>query len=374
MAALTPQEALIKTKIALMNRPDSAFFTTLCLSFDFIWDSNVPRACTDGIRVWLNPESWMKLTPGQRLSRLMHETLHPALQHIEMMQTKRFNNNLLNIAGDYYINNMLISKGYERIPTWYVDPRFNGMTTLQIYKIIEQEEKDKPGTHPSDEEQNDLKLPQVDQQYLKRHIDDILVRASIQARMEGQSVPDGMQIYIDNLLNPKLPWGTILRKYMQSFAQNDYSTAKFSRKYLPKFYLPTLWSRNIISMDCFMDGSLSVTDHEFNAMATEIYQVVRSMRPESINLSVFDDEVKSTVKIKSAQQILLQQFKARGGTNIWPVLQKIIDDKPQLALIFSDGEFDMPNHLVPKNTDVIWLIYNDKTFTAPFGKVIHYEI
>ena len=68
-------------------------------------------------------------------------------------------------------------------------------------------------------------------------------------------------------------------------------------------------------------------------------------------------------------------FTGRGGTEIDPCLQWAIDNKPQLQLIFTDGCFTPP--VVQPNsrfTQVIWIIFNNPKWKAPFGKVIYFDL
>jgi predicted metal-dependent peptidase len=67
-------------------------------------------------------------------------------------------------------------------------------------------------------------------------------------------------------------------------------------------------------------------------------------------------------------------FKGRGGTIIRPVLQWAKENKPQLLLVFTDGEFSFPREEVQLKSSLLWLIHNNNSFKAPIGKTIHYSI
>jgi predicted metal-dependent peptidase len=66
------------------------------------------------------------------------------------------------------------------------------------------------------------------------------------------------------------------------------------------------------------------------------------------------------------------KFSGRGGTIITPVLNWASENKPQLLMVFTDGGFGFYD--TQTKVDTIWLIHGNPNWTAPFGKVIHYEV
>ena len=77
-----------------------------------IWDYGmpgappfVPTACTDGYSVWINPTFFVGLTKSERIFLIAHEVFHPLLNHLTRLAGHR--KNLVNIAADYEINNLL---------------------------------------------------------------------------------------------------------------------------------------------------------------------------------------------------------------------------------------------------------------------------
>jgi predicted metal-dependent peptidase len=98
------------------------------------------------------------------------------------------------------------------------------------------------------------------------------------------------------------------------------------------------------------------------------------MKPNKISLLQFDTQIKNVSVLKSVNDLRNVRFEGRGGTLIEPVLNWAVINKPQLLLIFTDGEFYFNDDDPIIKSKVIWLIHNNKRFKAPFGKVIHYEI
>ena len=64
----------------------------------------------------------------------------------------------------------------------------------------------------------------------------------------------------------------------------------------------------------------------------------------------------------------------RGGTRIGPVIERIQQDKPDLALVFTDGYFRFPSDIRLKHT--VWYINDHDNFKMPkqLGVTINYNI
>ena len=366
--SLDHHQALSKAKIQLMARPDSAFFTTICFSLKHVWDDRISTACTDGKQIRFNPKFFMSLTVDEQIFLLLHESMHVAYLHMVRLMGR--NQPKFNVAADYVINLQLVDRNFKMPSMGLLDRQFAGMSTEQVYDKLPDSctsnfEMDlEPGDgNPATEEQ------------LTQDIQDILVRASIQSKMSGDkpgTIPGEIEVFIDKLLNPKLPWNKILQKYVSSFAKDDYSFRKPNRRFFPRYHLPSLFSERLRNLAIFVDISGSVSDAEFTAQVTEIASIFRMMNPETITVIQFDTELKSVHEVKSIKELMGIKFTGRGGTIIGPALDWINAHKPQLSLVLSDGGFSFPDKTV--NTPVLWVIYNDPRWTAPFGKVIHYSI
>lgn len=362
-------QALNRTKIALMESANSAFFATLAFSLKHSFDEKAPTAFTDGINVKYNPAWFASMPPDERLFLMLHETLHVAYLHTLKSRIGTRTHNRWNYAADHVINLQLIERGYK-MPSigGLADPLYKGLNVEQVY--------DRLPDYPNAPKWDDLKPSDINgQQEIASDVQDILVRASIASKMAGDkpgTIPGEIELFINNLLDPKLPWNRILQKYLMAFAKNDYTFKKPARRYFPKHYMPSMLSQNLMNMAIAVDISGSVSDSDFKRFVSEIASIFRMMKPELIQLIQFDTEIKSVDTIKSIQDLMKVKFAGRGGTDIDPVMKWCNENKPQLLMVFTDGEFRTYTDKV--TTETIWLIHNNKNFTTPYGKVIHYEI
>lgn len=361
------QKALNSAKIQLMSRPSSAFFTTMCFSLVHAWDTTIPTASTNGKYIKFNPEFFLSLTASERVFLLLHETMHCALLHMVRLNTKKPVR--WNIACDHVINLMLIEQGYQMPKGGLADPAYKGMSSDEVYALLPEsaDTQSMPGGL-------DITSPD-DDAALTESMKEILVRAAVQSKMQGDKVgciPGEIQIYLDRLLRPKLPWKTILNRYVRALAKNDYTFKKPNRRFFPEHYLPSMHSEKLIDIAIAVDTSGSVTTADFTAFVSEITQLFRVMKPEKLTIVQFDVSIKSVHTVKTIQQIGDVPFTGRGGTHIRPLIEWANENTPQLLLVFTDGDFGFPMNTT--KVPFIWLIHNNPNFSARFGKVINYTI
>lgn len=367
------EQALSKAKIALMARPDSVFYVTLAFSLRHRFDDGIPTACTNGREIRYNPDFFMQHTPEERVGLIIHETMHVAYLHMDPARRGSRDPSKWNSAADYVINLQITERGFQIPPNGLLDAQYKGMGTEEVYDRLPASPPPPPMPDLESGDSGDGDPAAAEQ--LRQDVQDILVRAALQSKMAGDkpgTIPGDIEIFLDKLLNPKLPWQAILRKYLHSFNKNDYTFRKPNRRYFPAHYLPSLYSEALANVDWAVDASASVADHEFGRFVSEIGGVFRQLKPESSRLLTFDTTIRSVDTIRNVQELQRVKFTGRGGTSIRPVLEWANAHKPKVLLIFTDGEFRWPS--VTTRVPVIWLIHNNPSFTAPFGKVIHYEV
>lgn len=369
----SPEEiALSKAKIGLMSTNDSAFFTYLAFSLKHSFNDKIRTARTDGTMIEYSPKFFMELSHDERIFLILHEAMHCAYLH--MVRAEMFDKRRFNRAADHAINLQLIDRGFKMPECGLANPQYKDMSAEEIYYLLPAEESgDDNGIG------DDLDAPNVDDpnaaEEIQKQMEDILVQASIQSKMANDkpgTIPGDIEIFLKKLLDPQLPWQRILQKYIQSYAKSDYSFRKPNKRFFPSHYMPSMFSESLIDLALFVDTSGSVTDQEFHHFISETAAMLRMMKPSKITIGQFDTTIKSVDDVKDIRDLMNVRFTGRGGTLIDPVINWANENKPQLLLIFSDGEFRQPS--IETKSDTLWLIHNRPQFSAPFGKVIHYQM
>ena len=374
-------KALSVAKVDVLGRDDCTFFATVCLSMQHIWDNDCDTAWTNGRLCAYNPDFFWGLVADVRASVVFHEVGHVWLDHAGRCGDR--NPLWWNWAGDQVINNIAKAIGFVIPDDWLCDARFIGMSTEQIYDVYEQEQQNQPqpqqgafGEVGSTAIGPDLKKPATPEEAaaIKAELDMILVQAAMQSKMAGDtpgSVPGDVQRYVDELLKPKIPWHRLMVAYARKFDKGVYTFSKLNRRYFPDHMMPSSREEKMDRCAFIVDSSGSVTDDEFNHMVSETACFMKTLRPETVDFIQFDTQIKTNDPLKSVKDLQKVNFTGKGGTQIAPVLKWIIENKPVVAVIFTDGYFHFPT-LKPK-TPILWIIHGNPTWTAPFGKVIHFE-
>ncbi len=381
-----------KAKIGLMNK-NSVFLTTVLFSLKHEWSDKVKHSGTDGEHIYMNPEYMDTLNKEEFMSTLAHNAWRVALKHPVrqgMREEKRFQT-----AGAHVTNNILNQEGFELPDTNYADDQYRDMCTEDVYAQLPDDPNDnsdnqgdgsgdsdpfgnnvlQPGQgDPNGDGQGKKESPTM-QRARESAIDDMLVKAATQAEMKGQAgdIPADIKRHIDDLLNPKLDWRTILQNYMSAFAKDDFSWRSPNRRFFPDFYLPSAFSEAVGEIAFAVDESCSVTQNEFKAFLTEMRDIKEKLDPELMSVVGFDTSIRSEFKLTRDQTIDEVEFKGGGGTYLQPVFDhyNARKEKPVVLVVFSDLYCDVIHE--DPGYPVVWIVVNNPKAKVNFGTKIDYD-
>lgn len=356
-----------KTKVLLMSKSELVFFSTLVLSLKTVWDDSQPTAYTNGRIIGWNPDWYMSLDREERVFVTVHEALHVVWKHCVGRGKGRILR-LWQAACDFAINGTLVSRGMKMPKCGGLyEARFNGMSAPDIYEVLVKE-----NFQPPPDMWEDLRDPDVDPTIHDLEVQDMLLRAVTVARMSRHgagAVPSDIQVMLQSLLDPKLPWTTILSRWLHARIKAGYNYARPNKRFFPEIHLPSRFSKGLKELVVFMDISSSVEDYQFTAMVSELTGVLKRFKP-NITLITFNTVITGVHKIKSLAELKAVQFKGRGGTDPECIFDWIEENKPDASIVFTDGEFDWRRDKL--NRELVWIINDNPYFEARFGKAIHY--
>lgn len=377
---------LDKAKLQLISIKKSTFTTTLLFSLKFKWSLDIQTADVNGVDLRINPKFFETLQPPERVFLLAHEAWHVAFEHItrfeEMGEKADFKT--YNEAADHVINLMLREKGYAVPQNACCNPKYTNWSTEQVYHDLMKNKSQNPNFIPdftpsSNNQGNNQKTKSgMTPDQMKNKIDEMLVKANTASQMEAgqdgaEDVPDCIAERIEELVNPKVDWRTLLRNFMFEIRRDDYSYRRPNRKYMPHVILPSLYSEGMGALQVAIDVSGSVSNEQFNAFKTEINEIKDTLNPSSTEIVQWHHKISSIDVLDEYQDMSSVEFKETGGTNVYPVLERAIENPPQVMVIFTDGyftPFDKPEQI---NFPVIWVIYDNNNFSCEFGQVVEYE-
>lgn len=364
------------------NRP-SVFLTSLYCSLKQFWREDIPTACVNSkMELWINPEWFASISPAMRETLLAHELWHLAFMHVDPARLGNRCPDVWNAACDHAINLMLLEHGFtfDKFPPGHpeagkpiglLDPRFKGMSAEEIYDILIKEGL--PMTLPFGKD-FDATPGQAISPAAAAGITSAVVRAVTMSKMSGReagSLPGSLVTLIDNLLNPRLPWDALLRRWLTELSQYGASWRRPSRRF-EDIYMPgRTGQEGLAHLRWYLDCSGSVTDSQLHAYASEIAGAKATHNPEQMTVTSFDTKLRDTWEFSSDQEITGLEFHGRGGTNLTEVFADIRKHRPSAAVIISDLFVDIPTQ--SPGVPILWICVDNPEARVPFGTLIHLD-
>ncbi len=389
-----PIKKLDRAKLGLMKHKASLFMCSIAFNMYHEFDEDTKTANVDGIKIRYNPKFFEACPKEQRVTMLYHEAAHVALQHLTRVGKRdpdRFND-----AGDYVINQLAKDSGLKPIIfdrngikfKWLQDDRFRDMSTVQVYNILKKEGNPTSGdsdiTYPipdskvkkknnsgkDSEKQTPLTKKQVD-----TSIKSIIMRAYTQTKMSDKScgsVPSEILKEIEKLINPILNWRDILNRFLNEKTKEDYSWQRPNKRFMPDFYLPSLYSETIPTLTFAIDTSGSVSDEDLQCILSEIEFIRDTFKPQKITILDCDTQINNIHEVTPDMNILDLKFSGGGGTDAYPVF-KYCDDNPTIGLIYFTDLY-LRTYQGNPNYEVLWIVYDNPTAKVDVGEITHYKL
>ncbi len=355
---------------------------------------------TDAKKIYFNFEYIHALHSSETQFVLAKQALHCAFSHFARRGHRI--KHRWELACDYAINPLLIEEGFIAPPGTLIEDSFSGMTAEEIYRCLQdkddgdqdssnnEEEGNDESSDPTDSEnedpsndkqnQNNSRDPGIEgspkpAELSQKEIDDLTVQwqqrlagAAQQAQQAGK-LGASMARMIEFMLQPKLPWRSLLAKHMTATARDDYNYSRPSSRRGDPSIFPSLRSSQV-NMVVAVDVSGSIDDDEMKEFLSEINAIKGQLRAR-ISLLACDAELAkgSPWIYESWEEFHLPKtFTGGGGTDFRPVFDWVEqqDQAPELLVYFSDCMGSFPGYT--PHYPVIWLVKGREK--APFGQRI----
>jgi len=359
---------------------------------------------TDARKIYYNPAYIDALDMEETQFALAHEALHCALSHFARRGHR--DKRKWDIACDLAINPLLHNEGFKLPAGALMMDGFEGMTAEEIYPSIEDsfeeechdkhvydndsdvkpnpEQADRgegsPPQEPTDQKtrkqpqsgqsQQSAKpkdgagggapqpppLSQSERENLDTQWQQRLAGAAQQAMQAGK-LGGAMARLVDYLLQPQMPWRSVLAHYMSSIARDDYSYSRpSSRRGDPAIY-PSLRSGQV-NVVVALDTSGSISDDDMREFISEI-DAIKSQVRARVTLQACDAKLVDGgpwVYEPWEEFQLPKKFVGGGGTEFAPIFDWVdqSDQQPDLLIYFTDAKGPMPAQ--QPHYPVIWLV------------------
>ncbi len=183
-----------------------------------------------------------------------------------------------------------------------------------------------------------------------------LAGAAQQAIQAGK-MDGAMARLVDHLLQPRLPWRSLLARYMTANARDDYSYMRPSRRSQGGAILPALRSSQV-EVVVAVDTSGSIADGEIQEFLSEVTALKGQMRAR-VTLLACDHRLAEGAPwiFEPWEELRLDApLTGGGGTDFRPVFQWVERQglRPEVLIYFTDLEGAFPELEPPY--PVLWLV------------------
>jgi predicted metal-dependent peptidase len=312
---------------------------------------------------------------------LAHEVNHLIFAHMLRLGTRDMR--LFNIANDIVVNNILVQNGFTA-PKCGIIP-YDNKVEIFGYNVIDIDKKTSEQIYdefPADVKKKVLvnvkgfdnheygdELSEAEKDAVSERWKDNVIEAATYAKQRGMN-PRGLEGVIGKILNPKVNWKTILRRYLVNSMPHDFTFSRPNRK-IQDVILPGVVKESI-DIVVHIDTSGSISSDDLSAFMGEIIGMALSHNNVNIILIQCDCAIQSVVKVNSRSAGMLRgiQIKGFGGTSHKPVFSYIKENVVGCKLLVSltDGYSDIKECVKPSYP--VLFIINRGVDTLPFGKVI----
>lgn len=218
---------------------------------------------------------------------------------------------------------------------------------------------------------NGQPLTPAEKDALDRQMREFVAEAVQIAQMSG-TMPANLKRLLGDVLDPKIPWGHVLQRFMTESRPADYTWARPSRRHIGRgTYLPSVTKDpHVKEIVVAIDTSGSMTEQQLTDIAGELNGIMSTLGGGKLHVVYCDCRI-NRVDTFTQQDTLHLEMVGGGGTDFRPVLRWIEDNcaNCQCLVYFTDGEADFPDS---PEYPVLWGIINS-SIEPPWGEVIHIQ-
>ena len=371
------------TKSNVFMGSNSAFLASLMCSMPMIWTDQVGTAATNGEFIWWSPKDFLACSQEHRDATVLHEIWHKAKLHC-ITQGDRDPLGW-NIACDLWINNNLENQGYKLAPNpmWWVDHQYDGWVEEDIYDHWMEHNKlpsgegvglsggaDMVGNHNPNQTKE---IPAPDPAKIIADVQQAISESQMAGQWSEGGMFEGIKTNLQQFLAPVVPWHVYLHRWLKEKLNQRNTWRKPNRRsqqvYLPSRFLDKGALEHLVF---FFDVSGSVSDTDAIRIGSEIRHVWMKYKPKKLTIVQFDDKITHVLEMHSGDTMHEINIIGRGGTDLGPVRQWMIDNKPTAAVVFSDLYCAVMEPLPPESMiPIIWIAVGNKHATVPHGEMVY---
>jgi predicted metal-dependent peptidase len=430
MATQQSREArLRKAKLHVLFKVP--FFASGVATMPVIFDDTVlsnghPTACTNGKVIRWHPEDFDALEDMYLPTKLCHEVIHPLWGHLWRMpeggdpeEWNKACDHVANLTLKQFSGVVMAKRLADPFPfppphdAYCADPRFEGMCEEKVYEIL-MKEKGQKGKDPGGKQgpggqqgqgqgkgkpqpgkgqgqpqpaphsmppfgQFDVPKPGTqaakDQEKLHNTWKDRLIQAAAMGKGRGDT-PACISQMVDQIVNPKVDWWTILREFLRERCTDDWDMVRHNIPLSDEtgFILPSLHSEKLGTVVFATDtsGSIGCYPELVARFQCEKQSMLADLQPAKL-VDIYCDTIVQKVAEYFPGETMSKDVPGGGGTSFEPVFEYVetLPEPPKCLVYLTDLDGSFPD--TAPEYPVLWVSYGtDKQ--APFGQTIRGDV
>lgn len=382
------------------------FFGILALKLQLQVDYSIPTAATNGKDFYFNPNFTKTLSEPELNWLVVHEVMHPALQHLWRKGDRI--SDMWNEACDYAIHDILMqfkkcadykkSDMLKMPENGLYDEAYTDMTADQIYDELRKKRKKNKKDQNDGNGQNQSKGNTLDdhskwnqqqtqensQKKIQEWEGNLISAAQVASSKAAGNIPAFLERLINKLTKPQKDWRTLLQEFVEPEI-NDYSFNPPDKRLsevtfgidvmgnpievlLPDFNDEVDVVKKILF---WVDTSGSIGEEELNVAYSEIVGAINQFQGKlSGYIGFFDSMAYKPEEFESVDDVLSIRPVGGGGTSFHAPFEYTNEnfDREDIAgiIMLTDGYASWPDESITKGIPTLWLVTNEEQ-VPPWG-------
>lgn len=384
----------------------------------FTEDEGIPVAATDNYEIILRPSTYFQMALSERVFVLAHEIMHDVYDHPGQMfmwftrekvhtatgRALDFYPQLMNMAMDYQINDLLINAKVGKMPTGAYaglhDPALGTKDESvvdiyeKLYKAAEKNGKGKGQPPPGSGKGFDVILkpgsgagkdPATAQAARNgQQWSNEVAAAAATAKLQ-KKLPAELEKAFGGVLEPVVSWQDELESFFaRKVGSGGYDWRRADRQLITRglgvtegsaIFAPgrSGYGAGTIVVGMDSSGSIYSCPTLIDRWMGELSGILESVKPKRLIVLWCDAQIQRVDECEDSSDLEVIRHKGAkggGGTSFVPFFEWIEKEglAPEALIVLTDGYGDFPNSA--PNYEVLWGNISGSSVKYPFGKVI----
>jgi predicted metal-dependent peptidase len=362
------EKAITKTRIDIIR--EFPFMSFLLMNTEIMESSDIPTCAATTVprnMIFVNENFFLTELKNRKERNfvMIHELLHIFLEHIGRQTDHNYHPKLWNVATDYvinlYINDM--GKGSSRgvlskPENILFDEKYNGMSADQVYHRLLKDAKNNAdkaaaaggadnigddgynGQRPLDEVANEAQT-EASKAENRQMVAAGIAQDTTSLKNMGGGAADMLRAFQD-LIDPKIPWQSLLRDFVTAASRTHYTYNRISRRSTGAILFPTM-EGNHVKMCFGIDTSGSMSGDDLGEAMVELRSICEEFDAWEVDFVTCDTNVHLLGQYDSEEgddwDCISKNLKGGGGTQMGPMVgyANEMEELPSVCIIITDG-------------------------------------